>query len=85
MVAVSKQNYQVVDFLLKNKINIEYRQRINESDLFIDKQDIAEYITNMKPKPKKKAETNLEMLADVIETFDKYCSTPEENNVNSEV
>ena len=86
MVAVSKQNTEVVEYLLKSKVDIEYRQSINESDLFVDKQDIADYLVNSMPKPPppKKPETGLDKLVDVIQRIDDYCSSPEEFDIKKE-
>ena len=50
MVAVTKCNIEVVKYLIDKKVDINYRARIKESDLFIDKNDISEYLVKFMPK-----------------------------------
>ena len=50
MVAVTKGNIEVVKYLIDKKVDINYRARIKESDLFIDKNDISEYLVKFMPK-----------------------------------
>jgi len=50
MVAVTKGNIEVVKYLIDKKVDINYRARIKESDLFFDKKDISEYLVKFMPK-----------------------------------
>jgi ankyrin repeat protein len=50
MVAITKNNLEVVKYLIGEKVDINFRVSIKESDMFFERNDISEYLVKFMPK-----------------------------------